>query len=305
MASRITVQARPSLRCPDPHPVAQAALAVFHDVDETCTRFRATSDLMRANVRGTEWTVVARRCFDALVEAHAAYRRTLGRFDPRVLDDLVRLGYEQSYTRALPSPREPAAALAGRAPLPPWQPAFRGQTLSVRVGPHPIDLGGIGKGLAVRWATEVLRAGGLTDFLVEAGGDCFCAGAPANAAGWRVGVEDPRGADDPVAVIEVSDAAVATSSVRIRSWRAGNRDVHHLLDPTTGLPGGDGLLAVTVVDDDPASAEVWSKVLFLAGRRGVATTADLFRLAALWVTTDGAVGWSPRLTPQLAWTAPR
>jgi thiamine biosynthesis lipoprotein len=304
MASPITVQARRRATCPDPDRAVDDAITVFHDVDETCTRFSPDSDLMRANARGEQWTVVAPRCFDALVEAHAAYRRTLGRFDPRVLDDLVRLGYEQSYTRAVPAPRSPTAALAPRTRMADWTPAFRSRTQEVRLGRHAVDLGGIGKGLAVRWASERLRTAGLSDFLVAAGGDCYCAGTPSDAPQWRAAVEDPRGGSDPVAVLDLRDEAVATSSVRLRSWQVGDRLVHHLVDPTTGLPGGEGLLAVTVVDEDPASAEVWSKVLFLAGARGVATSATHFGVPALWVTTDGDVKWSSTMDRRLTWTAP-
>ena len=41
--------------------------------------------------------------------------------------------------------------------------------------------------------------------------------------------------------------------------------------PATGDPGGAGLRAVTVAGSDPAWAEVWSKALFLEGRRGIAS----------------------------------
>jgi thiamine biosynthesis lipoprotein len=303
MASRITVRARASASCPDPDRAVAAALAVFDEVDRTCTRFDDGSDLMRANRDGDRWVVVHPRCYDALAEAHAAYRRTLGRFDPRVLGDLVRLGYDRSYRHAAPAARDARAALAGRLGLEPWAPEFRPSSREVRVGSRPLDLGGIGKGLAVRWAAQTLLTAGVRDAVVEAGGDCYCAGAPSDAPRWRVGVEDPRGGDDPVAVLELVDEAVATSSVRLRSWKVGDRTVHHVIDPTTGLPGGDGLCAVTVVDDDPATAEVWSKVLFLAGARGVATTADLYSLPALWVTADGEVLWSRRLAERLVWTA--
>ena len=302
MAARIEVRARP-VDGIDVRAAIDNAFAVFSDVDRTCTRFDAMSDLMQANRRGDEWTTVSRRCFDALVEAHLAYRRTLGRFDPRVLDDLVRLGYAESYRRRRPAAQDPEAALRAREPHAEWAPGFRGRTLSVRIGQQPVDLGGIGKGLAVRWASQQLAADGVKAFVVDAGGDVYCAGIPADGPAWRVGVEDPRGGVEPVAVLEVSDAAVATSSVRVRTWQVGDQPVHHLVDPATGRPGGDGLLAVTVVDDDPATAEVWSKVLFLAGRRGIAATAELFRLAALWVTTEGAVASSDRMTPYVGWTA--
>ncbi len=72
------------------------ALAVFTDVEAQCTRFDARSPLMVANARCDSWMAVPARCFAAIEAAAAAYRRTEGRFDPRVHDDLHRLGYSES-----------------------------------------------------------------------------------------------------------------------------------------------------------------------------------------------------------------
>ena len=170
----------------------------------------------------------------------------------------------------------------------------------MRLGPLPVDLGGIGKGLAVRWAAARLRDidGG---FLINAGGDCMCRGYSADGGPWQVSIEDPRDPQQSVAVLAVSDAAVATSSVRIRRWHINGHEVHHLIDPLTGQPGGEGLLAVTVVDSDPAAAEVWSKVLFLTGRQGVRTSAEHYGLAALWVDVDGELGWSAAASDRVSW----
>lgn len=278
---------------------ADRALEVFHEVDRTCTRFSPDSDLMRANAAPTQWTAVSRTCFDALVEAHAAYRRTNGRFDPRVLADLVRLGYDRSMTLGPPSPRS-AEDLRARNPLPAWQPEFRRDTFEVRLGEHAIDLGGIGKGLAVRWAGYELGDLGV-GFLIDAGGDCLCRGRAADGDAWRIAVEHPRRAADPVAVLAVSDEAVATSSVRVRTWQVAGADVHHLIDPADGRPGGQGLKSVTVIDADPAAAEVWSKTLFLTGRRGIRTSAEHFGVRALWVDGDDGVAWTTPMNDHVLW----
>lgn len=299
MASRITVRLVSDATDAEVERRLSDALQVFHDVDRTCTRFDESSDLMCANAHGDEWVPVSTYCFDAISEAYAAYRRTFGRFDPRVLADLVRLGYDRSLKHAAPSYRD-AVALVPRMALPEWRPEFRRGSSEVRVGPVPIDLGGIGKGLAVRWAAEHLRDGAGS--LVEAGGDCLCRGVTADGAPWRVGVEDPEDPTQPVAVLEVQDAAVATSSVRIRSWQVAGRDVHHLIDPRTGQPGGEGLAAVTVIDPDPAAAEVASKTLFLAGRRGIRTSAEHLGLAALWIDENGVIDCSTALAPSLVWS---
>jgi thiamine biosynthesis lipoprotein len=169
----------------------------------------------------------------------------------------------------------------------------------VRIGPVPVDLGGIGKGLTLRWAGELLRSAGVTSFLLEAGGDCVYGAGP-DGGDWRLAVEDPAGGTTPVAVLEVAEGACATSSIRLRQWHAGERKVHHLIDPRTGRPGGDHLRSVTVVGRDPADAEVWSKVLFLAGRH-IADAAEERGIAALWVDADGRLEASSTMRRHIVW----
>ena len=277
------------------------ALTVFSDVDRTCTRFDPASSLMQANASPGEWHEVEPECFVALVEAHDAYRRTGGRFDPRILGDLVRLGYDRSFRDGTPA-TSGGRAVPPRPALPRWRPRFHVRSRRVRLGPLPVDLGGIAKGLAVRWAASRLASlpGG---FVVEAGGDCWCAGLAADGGLWRVGVEDPAGSRDPIAVLAVSNRAVATSSVRVRQWQQDGAQVHHLVDPRTGRPGGKGLQAVTVVDCDPAAAEVWSKTLFLAGNAGIGRLARDRGVAALWIDAAGAMTTSPEMLQHLLWRA--
>jgi thiamine biosynthesis lipoprotein len=77
--------------------------------------------------------------------------------------------------------------------------------------------------------------------------------------------------------------------------------VHHLIDPRTGEPGRGGLVAVTVVGEQPATSEVWSKALFLVGRDGIAEHAAARGLAALWVDEDGEVAMTDSMTDYVIW----
>ena len=278
-----------------------AALELFHQVEAECTRFDPASPLMQANANNDAPIVVPSLCFAALTAAAYAYERTGGRFDPRVHDDLRRLGYTRSMGFETGQVEVVAAEVDGRAELPPWQPTFDAREGTVNLDGFQVDLGGIGKGLAVRWASAVLRRT-TADYLVEAGGDCYAAGAASDGGAWRVGVEDPLGTPDPLLVLEVGDRAVTTSSIRIRRWTAGDRPVHHLIDPRTGLPGGAGVLAVTVVGSDPAEAEVDAKVLFLEGSDDIAAAAA--DIAACWITEDGRLMTTPHLERYVMWRRP-
>jgi thiamine biosynthesis lipoprotein len=304
MAADITVHGLVDDDGPATRAATAEALGAFTLVHDTCSRFDPDSALSRVNARPDRWHHVPSALFSAVVAAHDAYRRTGGRFDPRVLGDLVRLGYDANLSFA--SPHGPARARArsgARGQLPPWQPEFQaGSSPRLHPGGLPIDLGGIGKGLALRWATERLR-GDVGSFLIDAGGDCAAVGRGPEGGGWRVGVEHPLGGDRPVAVLGLSDTACATSSVRVRRWRTGSTEVHHLIDPRTGGSGGPGLAAVTVVGADPAAAEVTSKALFLEGVHRIATAAARQGVAALWVAADGTVGESPELADVVKWRA--
>ncbi|MFN8157566.1 MAG: FAD:protein FMN transferase [Candidatus Nanopelagicales bacterium] len=284
---------------------AEAAREVVEAVARSCTRFDPTSDLMRANDAGRRRTVVAQECFDALRAAYDAYRSTDGLFDPRVLRTLTAYGYDMSLPfseRDIDLPT--AEAAPARRTRRRWKPSFDEAALSVSVGPEPVDLGGIGKGLAMTWAAQRLRGAGDA-VLVEAGGDLMALGGGPDGDGWMVGVENPSGAGDPAAVLRLVDRACATSSIRLRSWTAGGAKVHHLVDPRTGRSAESGLVSVTVVGNDPATCEVWSKSLFVVGREGIRAASDDRGLAALWIDARGYVGVSRAMRPFVDWQVSR
>ncbi len=268
-----------------------AVQAEFDAAEAEMSRFRPSSDLTRLNeAAGSGRAVhVPRRLERALVSADRAHRVTAGRFDPRVLRDLERLGY----------PGAPLGTGAG--------PTVGLDRVVQRVGPGelvtdaPIDLGGIGKGLTLRWAAAIVDTHGVGGYLLEAGGDLVAHGPGPGGGPWLVGVEDPAGGVDPLAGIAVEHGALATSSVRLRSWVSNGRRVHHLVDPRTGEPAAGGLRAVTVHGPDPAWAEVWSKTLFIEGRERITSIARSRGLAAWWVADDGMLEMTPAARERTTW----
>jgi thiamine biosynthesis lipoprotein len=306
-----------ALRVVDPVADATEALhraeAVFRRLEAACTRFQPTSPLMLANADPSRWHEVPIECARAVEEAARAHRETNGVFDPRVLDALVDLGYDNSLVFEAAALNRDSGASMCTGPrtvrrLTParrrWAPQVQhlGDRHHIHLDGARIDLGGIGKGLAVRWATHELTGAG-SSVMVEAGGDCQLMGAgPANS-GWLVGIEDPHGGSDPLAVLALRDLGCATSSVRLRRWVVDGREVHHIIDPRTGMSGGHGLAAVTVIHPDVAWAEVWSKTLFLTGPERIEEVARRRELAAAWVQVDGTVRLTPGARARVVWAA--
>jgi FAD:protein FMN transferase len=288
------------LRPPRARRAWQLVTADIELTESSLSRWRAESALSRLNAAAGsgEWVTVDRRLVAMLVASSRAQRISAGRFDPRVITRLEALGERAG----VPLPLNSTDLGTDR----PWLWCDPRSGLA-RVA-APIDSGGIGKGLGLRWAAAAARRAKLlgSGFLLEAGGDLIAYGAPGDAGPWQIGIEDPVGGDGPLAVVTIADGAIVTSSTAIRSWALedGGR-AHHLIDPATGEPGGDGLQAVTVAASDPAWAEVWSKTLFLEGSRGIGDAARRRGLSAWWVEADGSLHMTPAARQQTAWTVDR
>jgi thiamine biosynthesis lipoprotein len=297
-----------TIRVMEPRSSAARAISsaenVVRDVDRSCTRFSDRSELSRVNAHPSRWHAVSPIFAAALTAAELAYIDTSGRVDPRVLDDLEALGYVVTFAEVdKDGPALVRARVDRRMPR-----AFHVEHASgrIRLDGHRIDLGGIAKGLAVDLALALV-AGAGSGALVEAGGDLAVSGEGPDGGAWNIDVEDPlaRGFErDAIAVLSVRDAAVATSSIRQRRWRRGDRSVHHLIDPTTGSPAENGLAAVTVVAETAVAAERWSKALFIGGVEAIRGEADARSIPALWIDDRGALGHSAAMDTHLIWRSP-
>jgi thiamine biosynthesis lipoprotein len=248
-----------------------AAEAEFHRLEALLSRFRPDSELSRLNDAGS--LDAGPDLCRVLELALAASERTGGRFDARVHDAVVAAGYDRSFEQ-VPSDADEAVDLVAR-PLPGGARVSSGR---IELAPGVrVDLGGIGKGYAAERAAEILATAGPC--LVNAGGDI----ATRDGA-WTVGVET---AAEPLTLELTGGSGLATSGRDRRRWRRGGRELHHLIDPRTGVPAESDLLRVTVVAGDAVEAEVAAKALFLAGTDAAAAEADAARIPAVLVTGDG------------------
>jgi FAD:protein FMN transferase len=137
------------------------------------------------------------------------------------------------------------------------------------------DPSGLVKGWSVDRAAALLRDAGLEHFGVSAGGDMWLVGSD-----WRVGIGHPTERQSVAAVLQVDDAAVATSGAYARGA--------HVVDPHTGRPPAD-VLSVTIVGPDLATADAYATAAFAMGARGPEWTARLSGYEAMTIMADESV----------------
>ena len=98
-----------------------------------------------------------------------------------------------------------------------------------------VDYSGIAKGFGVDQIADLLESYGIHDYMVEVGGEIRTAGSK-NGSAWKIAIEVPENGRHIFSVIQLHDAALATSG-DYRNYREENGErLSHLIDPTTGKP---------------------------------------------------------------------
>jgi FAD:protein FMN transferase len=143
---------------------------------------------------------------------------------------------------------------------------------------RPLDVNGVVKGWAVQRAADLLARLGVHTFCFNAGGDVVVRGTPPGRVAWNVAVRSPTDASARLAVLAVTDGAVATSG----SYERGA----HILDGRTGRIPAE-LTSVTVLAPSLTTADVLATAVFALGRDGVPWAIDNGATGVLALTAAG------------------
>lgn len=156
-----------------------------------------------------------------------------------------------------------------------------------------VTLDGIAKGYIVDRMAETLRAAGLRDYLVEAGGDIRASGRRDGRTPWRVAVQDPLKRGRYPGVIELSNAAVATSGSYERYFDRSRRH-HHVFSAVTGR-SPQSSVSVSVVAPTTMAADALATAVFVLGpEEGIPLVDSLPDCGCLVVEASGMIRPSRR-----------
>jgi thiamine biosynthesis lipoprotein ApbE len=264
-------------------------------VDLAANRFREDSELSRLNATPDRQVVISPLLAKLIAAALRGARLTGGAVDPTVGSAIKLAGYDADFA-AVPADGLAIELVVSR--IPGWQAvAFNEAARTVKV-PHgvDIDLGATAKALtsdlAAAAAVAKIGRGGV---LVSLGGDISVAGEPP-AEGWLIQASEDSGApiDEREETISIRSGGIATSSTTVRKWTRGGVSLHHIIDPTTGLPTDGPWRTATVVAGTCLDANIASTAAIVMGQ-GALQWLEANRLPARLVDRAGSVhrmsGW--------------
>lgn len=164
-----------------------------------------------------------------------------------------------------------------------------GNQLSKDISDLYIDLSTTAKGYGVDVVAELIEASGITNYLVEIGGEMRLRGFKHTGELWAIAIEkpilDPSGGQRAIhQVIIPKDNAIATSGDYRNYFEVDGQRFSHIIDPETGKPINHNLVSVTVIAPSSMTADGLSTAMMVMGAEKGLEFASKHDLAALFIS---------------------
>jgi thiamine biosynthesis lipoprotein len=156
-----------------------------------------------------------------------------------------------------------------------------------------IGFGGFAKGFAVDRAITVLQEMGISDAIVNIGGDLRAIGSHGERP-WLIGIRHPRKQGLVASVQLQGDESVFTSGDYERFFTYEGKRYPHIIDPRTGYPA-DQATSATVLGTNSAKADAAATAIFVAGNDWPSIAASLGLTHVMLVRPDGVIELSPEM----------
>ena len=158
-----------------------------------------------------------------------------------------------------------------------------------------IDLGGIAKGHAVDSCIDILKAYGIKNAFVNAGGDSRVIGRK-NDRLWYIGIRHPRDEQKLIVNMPLEEVSISTSGDYERFFIKDNVRYHHIIDPSTGESARQSQ-SVTVLAESSVDADALSTSIFVLGVvEGMKLVNQLENVSAIIIDKNGKMSISDDLT---------
>ncbi len=172
-----------------------------------------------------------------------------------------------------------------------------------------LDFSAIAKGYGSDCVARFLRSKGITNFMVEIGGEIVTSGVNRERNPWRIGVTKPtddslKVSKDFQAIINVTDVAMATSGNYRNFYYKDGKKYAHTIDPKTGYPVQHNILSATIVAKSCAVADAYATAFMVLGLEGTRQVLDSHpELMAYLIYNDKegkyAVWYSPEMRKKI------
>lgn len=256
------------------------------DINKSMSTYDPQSELSRLNQTHTlGWQEISADLYRVLMMSMQLNRQTEGAFDVTVgpLVNLWGFGPTKSLGQ-VPEQTQIEAALAkvGSSVIDLRQ---RDESFELKLlEPRYMDLSAIAKGYGVDVLGRLLQRQGITNYLVEVGGEIIAHGHKPESKPWRIAIEAPNdNGRSAQIIIPLSKMGVATSGDYRNFFEQDGQRFSHTIDGRTGYPVKHKLASVSVLHESVAMADAWATALTVLGAEAGLKLAEDNDLAAYFI----------------------
>lgn len=227
-----------------------------------------------------------------LADSRIIFEKSGGAFDPTVMPLVSLWGFGKQLTAerlASPPTNDEIAKVKESIGLEKVVGAEKIQKTHTGVG---LDFSAIAKGYAVDKVADILVEQGITNFMVEIGGEVATKGTNPDGKAWTIGIDMPTMNStvtnrELLTALPLNDDHMATSGSYRNFLEYNGVHYSHTIDPQTAYPVVGSALSVTVLADTTALADGWATALSAMPMVQAVALAEKENLAVLFVGHKG------------------
>lgn len=279
--------------------LADSILTVLSEVNESLSFFNENSLLTKLNA-APDSLAVDRHIIRVYDTARTINRLSNGLYDPTVSPLIDAWGFGKGHAVSADTARIDSLLLSV------------GMNKTDRHGSyivkrHPdisFNFSSIAKGYGCDAVAEMLRRNGVTDYLVEIGGEIAVAGKNPSGGDWTVSIDRPLQSAAPQhqsqLIINISRGGVATSGNYRNFHKSGDSTFGHTISPITGRPVDSDVISATVIAPTAMEADALATACMAAGKAESQRMSRESGFDIMLILNDSTVWTSPGFDKRIA-----
>lgn len=253
-----------------PEKVTQAFQTTLQQIDEELSTYRDDSYISHFNQsHSTDWQPASADFIQLIEIAKDISRKTRGCYDPTVAPLFDLWGFKKDVLN-VPS-AEQIEAVKAEIGMDKLEMDAAGKRIRKTVPQLQLNFSSMGEGYTIGKLVADLEARGITNYLVEFGGDMKIRGHKPNGEKWRIAIQRPLPGKQTVHKIftieDESGVSLDTSGTYLHHFDADGKIYSHILDPRSGAPVSHNLVSASVFGTDPRISDGWTTAILCLGQQ--------------------------------------
>lgn len=165
----------------------------------------------------------------------------------------------------------------------------------VKANPNiTLDFNAVAQGYTTDMIGNFLETKGITNYLVDVGGEILARGNKPNGDLWTIGIEKPAENYDSERSVQIKihlkDRGIVTSGNYRKYIEKDGVRYSHSIDPKTGYPVEQNLLSATVIADNASWADCLATICMIVGKEKASKLLEDQGVEAYFIyVEDGAI----------------